>query len=471
MHERSQVRIARITGHLLGERKDHLSTNVCVNPHTHNVRDLTPKSIVHSKKPEYVFFGWRTVMDSEMAAVTNMYGECELVQGPQSKFIFRKNFEPLERITAHPGEYVIIEYKNGEKEHVPGPTSVFFDPVKHNKISLGKSVIINTGQAIVIYGKDEKGNVTTEVAHGPSVRVLKSNEWLHQFYWKVPDQTNPSIATKQLIKFVKLRTIPDQFYFNVAEVRTSDDAVLTVKLMIFYHLKDVNKMLHATHDPAAEFINGATADVIDFASCRTFEEFKRDSEQLNRIETFHQLNSRIPSLGYEVTKVIYRGYDASLALQHMHEKAIETRTQIRLKTESEKQEQELENYRLQCKQQRTTQELELERQKVEHTRAMSEITHNDLLRKQKAEHEESIRQKQVTAQLEYNALQRKQELEIGHKEKTNKIAADYYKKLHSEADVDITKFLVAQHTNFDKSIKLVGNSSNPRVRLNLDGDK
>jgi len=79
----------------------------------------------------------------------------------------------------------------------------------------------------------------------------------------------------------------------------------------------------------------------------------KDSEQLNRIETYHQINTRISSLGYELSKVIYRGYDASKALQRMHEKA----------------------YRLQCKQQRTTQELELERQKVEHMRAMAEITY------------------------------------------------------------------------------------------------
>jgi len=73
--------------------------------------------------------------------------------------------------------------------------------------------------------------------------------------WLIPDQSNPSNPAKQLLKFFKLRTIPDQFYCNVSEVRTSDDAVLTVKLMLFYHLKDIHKMLHTTHDPAAESIN------------------------------------------------------------------------------------------------------------------------------------------------------------------------------------------------------------------------
>jgi len=252
-------------------------------------------------------------------------------------------------------------------------------------------------------------------------------------------------------------------------VRTSDDAVLTVKLMLFYHLKDVHKMLHTTYDPAAEFINSVTADVIDFASCRTFEEFKRDSEQLNRIETYRQINTRISSLGYELSKVIYCGYDASKALQHMHEKAIETRTQTRLKTESEKEEQELENYRLQCKQQRTTQELELERQKVEHMRAMTEITHTDSLKRKKAEHEESVREQQVTDQLKHDALQRAQQLEVTHKEKIDQLALNHYRALNKEVGVDVTKYLVAQHTNYDKSIQFVGGSDvTTQLHLNLD---
>ncbi len=37
-------------------------------------------------------------------------------------------------------------------------------------------------------------------------------------------------------RFTKLRTIPDQFYYNVRDVRTKDEAIISVKLMIFFHL-------------------------------------------------------------------------------------------------------------------------------------------------------------------------------------------------------------------------------------------
>ncbi|MFX6230591.1 hypothetical protein ABTF44_21590, partial [Acinetobacter baumannii] len=56
-------------------------------------------------------------------------------------------------------------------------------------------------------------------------------------------------------------------------MRTNDEAVITVKLMLFFELKDVIRMLETTHDPIADFINAASADVISWASQRSYEDF------------------------------------------------------------------------------------------------------------------------------------------------------------------------------------------------------
>ena len=37
--------------------------------------------------------------------------------------------------------------------------------------------------------------------------------------------------------------MPDQMYHDVPDVRTADDAVLTIHLMIFFELVDVERML------------------------------------------------------------------------------------------------------------------------------------------------------------------------------------------------------------------------------------
>jgi hypothetical protein len=42
----------------------------------------------------------------------------------------------------------------------------------------------------------------------------------------VPDQAHPVSTKKKPLTFLKLRTVPDQIYFTVSDVRTSDDAIL-----------------------------------------------------------------------------------------------------------------------------------------------------------------------------------------------------------------------------------------------------
>jgi len=48
---------------------------------------------------------------------------------------------------------------------------------------------------------------------------------------------------------------------------------------------------------------------------------------------------------------------------------------------------------------------------------------------------------------------------------------NHYKALNKEAGVDVTKYLVAQHTNYDKSIRLEGASEvATKLHFNLDGE-
>merc|ERR1712217_564450 len=120
---------------------------------------------------------------------------------------------------------------------------------------------------------------------------------------------------KDATKFTKLRVRPEQTYFDVEGVRTKDDALVTVKVMIFYRLKDIDTMLRETHDPVADFINSVTSDVIEFVAGKSFEEFKASTDQLNDLVIYQQLTSRSQGIGFEVTKVVFRGYGAPQRLQ------------------------------------------------------------------------------------------------------------------------------------------------------------
>lgn len=98
---------------------------------------------------------------------------------------------------------------------------------------------------------------------------------LHTFVWHGTDPGNKTRKIPGGLKFTKLRVIPDQFYLNIddvcnmcvcmhvhnyacvcgaPQVRTKDDALITVKQMVFFELRDIETMLNQTADPIADFI-------------------------------------------------------------------------------------------------------------------------------------------------------------------------------------------------------------------------
>jgi hypothetical protein len=135
-------------------------------------------------------------------------------------------------------------------------------------------------------------------------------------------------------------------YHDVPDVRTADDAVLTIRLMIFFELLDIERMLETSHDPIGDFVNAATSDVVDFTGRHEFDSFKRNTDKLNELETYRQLVDRAGQCGYRINKVVYRGYGAPQRLQQMHDQAIEARTRLQLERATEHQSQELEDQRL-----------------------------------------------------------------------------------------------------------------------------
>lgn len=140
--------------------------------------------------------------------------------------------------------------------------------------------------------------------------------------------------------------MPDQMYHDVEDVRTADDAVITVRLMIFFELVDIELMLATTHDPIGDFVNAATSDVVDFLGRNDLASFKLHTDQLGDLATYRQLTARAAQCGYRIGKVVYRGFDAPPSLQQMLDQAIESRTRLQLERATQQQAQELEDFKL-----------------------------------------------------------------------------------------------------------------------------
>ncbi len=272
------------------------------------------------------------VEDGQRALKVSRDGRMEVVVGPKRGWLGSNQLRPMKHFVAHPGEFLIVRFRDGKQEHLSGPAEVWFDPRIHLSISREDALQVAAREAVVVYSRaGESEPVARRIVNGPTLFVPAPGEWLHTFNWHGSDGGSEGVkkVAKGLV-FQKLWLMPDQMYHDVSDVRTADDAVLTIRLMIFFELLDIERMLDTTHDPIGDFINAATSDVVDFTGRHSFESFKQNTSQLNDLDTYRQLMNRASQCGYRINKVVYRGYGAPDRLQAMHDQAIEARTKLQL---------------------------------------------------------------------------------------------------------------------------------------------
>jgi len=444
-----------------------------------------------------VFLGYETIPQGERALIRDCCGGATVFDGPQRILLYRSTVEYLTRYFAPEGSYLLVDQISGPKITVPGPASMFFNPTEHISIEVKAATFVIANQALVVYcethEEDELGNINNDdavkrqkgddggsqlsrpgkgglkssfrrkIIYGPTKYIPSAGEWLHEFSWHGSATRGGTDKVANALRFTLLRVIPDQFYYDVHDVRTRDDTLLTCKLMVFYELVNVEKMLDTTVDPIADFINATCSDVVSFVSQMSYEEFVNRTGELNELEKYKTLTTRSERIGYTVNKVVFRGFNSSSALQNMHDKAIQERTALRLNADTESQKQhnldmvlakEAERAQLQRKLQRDTEDhkMQIEMAKQEHDVRMERAKQDSNLAMEQMNHEHSLRmgmsQHEQTMALQTNEhdqtivqARQKDELEVEKLEKLKKMG------------VDLTQVLVARSKEFDKWIK------------------
>ncbi|WP_221032752.1 hypothetical protein [Actomonas aquatica] len=394
------------------------------------------------------------IREGERALVWHRSGRATTVDGPRRVWTWGARLQVLEQHLAGPEEYLVVHRADGGIEHRAGPAALWFDPLRHERIEVAPKLKLNANEAIVIY-REQDGRVTRRVARGPALFVPAPDEWLHRFSWHGADPRQPRRKVARALQFEKLRVMPDQLYYDVENVRTADDALITVQLMIFFELRDIEEMLDRTHDPIADFINATTADVIDFAAELTFEAFKERTERLNELDTYAQLVRRAELTGYRIGKIVYRGYEASATLQTMHDDAIEARTRLKLEAETERQAQDLADLK---------QERDGRRKQVQQELAKQELTHRVEL--ETAEHAARRQRDRLAEEQALELRRRAGELDLQQQQATD---AQRLAFLTGAADlkVDLTRYLVAQYQHPDRLIRIDGGRKSDAAQLHL----
>ncbi|XP_021369412.1 uncharacterized protein LOC110460686 [Mizuhopecten yessoensis] len=219
---------------------------------------------------------FKTVREGQQAVVFNHFGEGRLIIGPERVFLYRERLQYLKSYTANQYEFLVLKDKDGVVIHKRGPCEIFHNPMMYDSIVTKDATKIDANHLIVVYKRLKDNDVQRRIIQGPTVFVPEAEEWLHQFSWHGCDASDKTRMIPGHNKFTQLAVIPEQFYYNVRDVRTVDDTMITVKLMLFYDLKEILKMLDTTHDPIADMINAVCADVITFSGRNTGAESERE---------------------------------------------------------------------------------------------------------------------------------------------------------------------------------------------------
>uniref|UniRef100_A0A7S2QU90 Band 7 domain-containing protein n=1 Tax=Chlamydomonas chlamydogama TaxID=225041 RepID=A0A7S2QU90_9CHLO len=395
---------------------------------------MAPLVFRDAKYHAKVFIGKRTVKEGECAGIWDMSGEYRVIEGPKREWMAFSRVRFMNRHIADCNQYLKIQYRSGTIEHRRGPIALFEDPVKHERISVLDAVHVDAFEVIVVYTEDAKGTVARSIIKGPTVFIPEVNQWIHQFSWHGADPSNPERKVPGALRFTKLRTIADQFYYSAPDVRTSDDAKLTVKVMLFFILEDLEKMLNSTHDPIGDFINALLADLMNFGSRNTYESFIQSSTALSELETFPVLKQRAAAVGFKLNKVVYRGYTATGMMQQMHDNAVSTRTRLKLQAEEQETAQSLRDMELHRSTARGAAERDEEKLRQAHRLQLQAAENRERLKVAEEEHALRLRQQRE-----------ERELALETQKLADKMQVEFLESLRTMG-VSMTDFLVACQT-------------------------
>ena len=250
--------------------------------------------------------------------------------------------------------------------------------------------------------------------------------------------------------------MPDQMYCSVKDVRTSDDAQLTVQLLLFYELRDIERMLDTSNDPIGEIVNAASADVMTFGASNTYESFVQNMSRLSEASSFPLLASCMERAGFVLHKVVCRGYKTCDALQAMHNKAVAERTRLRLEAHTNQQHEEQRALELHARQERSSHEQELAAAEERHELALLGLKNEAARAEADARHEQELCHARARAEADAELRRGCTDEELRRAEGLQAMG------------VDLTKYLVAvESAKPDRHIR-VDSTAGPPAAVHLD---
>jgi DNA anti-recombination protein RmuC len=145
---------------------------------------------------------------------------------------------------------------------------------------------------------------------------------------------------------------------------------------------------------------------------------------LNNVKTYEQLLQRSSMNGYKIDSILYNGYVATSTLQSIQDKAIHSRTQLRLNNEIDEQNEKLTNLKLKRLDSRFLLESQLNQLKCEFEQKMTDVRAEFDSKMSQLKHESDILIKEYKHKAEIEVKQKEQECQQEYLEDLKRLNVD-----------------------------------------------
>lgn len=320
-----------------------------------------------------------TVETNQFAIIKYLNGDEKIIKGPKTlvRDFDMTQIDVHENSSAQIGKFAHICYNDGTEEIINGPCEVNYTS-KMSSIEIKDGIKLDGQESLIVY-TDSNDNVTRDIIKGPDVwipKVIDSDgnklrQWVHNFSvhgskYKEYDRGVLNVKVPGALNFTKLRLVPSMMYLDTMDTRTNDDALLTIRSVLYYEITDVEKLLDGTYDHTADLINATSACTNQYVSTRSFDKFKTEIDGLNDLSQYDILVQKGKEIGINVTKVVCNGYIAPDAIQEMQNRSLETQTRLQIEYDEETQKQELQDLILERDTKRSEEKMDLEKTQQNH---------------------------------------------------------------------------------------------------------
>lgn len=102
------------------------------------------------------------VQEGQRVLIHRPNGKIGIVAGPKHLWQGRNTSKPIWHYVAYPGEDLIVRYREGRQNHLPGPAELWFDPRVHQDVAPEVAAL-----------RKLDGDLTAYVTQGRADRVIE----------------------------------------------------------------------------------------------------------------------------------------------------------------------------------------------------------------------------------------------------------------------------------------------------------